>query len=109
MSKGVQEVLKGDERKVLVLINSGCKVFERYDATIYRIAQEGVDWMAPYVTKRVVKITEKELLSFFQVAEEMLITAFSENTQKQFNSFTPGPCLIIVESTSPNPTGGWNK
>merc|ERR1712194_278212 len=97
---GIKEKLldNGIQGRVTV-INSGLKGFERCslkEMKSYRLAQEGIQYVAPHMTKRI--LTAK--MDDFAVCLQKGFTpfnAFSEPFQKGLEQLTPGSFLVALE------------
>lgn len=100
ISKSIKEKLldNGIQRRVTV-INSGLKGFERCslkEMKSYRLAQEGIQYVAPHMTKRIVTANMDD----FAVCLQKGLTpfdAFSEPFQKVLEQLTPGSFLVTLE------------
>lgn len=70
LSKTAQTLLLCDYRQQLRVVNVGLKMFEKHDdrdgilSCKYRIAQEGLPLMVPFVTKQVFRPTLREFVDF---------------------------------------------
>lgn len=101
ITKSIKEDLfdHGIQERVTV-INSGLKGFERcslkQDNKSYRLAQEGIQYIVPYMTKRIVNVKMDD----FAVCVRDGFTpfrAFSESLQKELEHLTPGSFLVTLE------------
>ena len=99
ISKTIKEELidRGVQDRVRV-INSGLKGFERctlQDSTAsHRVAQEGLQYVLPHMTKRVLKANMDD---FYNCVKEGFISfnLFTEAFQKGLYALTPG-CFIVT-------------
>ena len=84
----------------VTVINSGLKAFERCSLqdknSTYRLAQEGIHFVVPYVTKRILTANMDD---FYQCVKEGFITfdKFSEPFQKQLEEMGTGSFLVQLE------------
>jgi hypothetical protein len=101
ISKSVKKDLidRGIQDRVTV-INSGLKGFERCSMektnVTYRVAQEGVQYIVPHMTKRILKAHPDD---FYSCVKEGLIPfdKFSESFQKGLDELTPGSFIVTLE------------
>lgn len=101
ISKSVKKDLidHGIQDRVTV-INSGLKGFERcslQDTTVsYRLAQEGIQYVVPHVTKRILTANMDD---FFACVKEgyLKFDTFSESFQKVLEQLTSGSFIVILE------------
>ncbi len=82
------------------MINSGLKGFERCSIqstnVTYRVAQEGVQYVVPHMTKRILSANMDD---FHSCVKEGLIPfdKFSESFQKGLDELTPGSFIVTLE------------
>ncbi|KAL7535379.1 hypothetical protein ACHAXR_009414, partial [Thalassiosira sp. AJA248-18] len=101
MSKSIKEELidRGIQDRVTV-INSGLKGFERCslkDTNVsYRIAQEGIQYVVPHITKRILSASMDD---FHTCVKEGFIPfdKFSETFQKGLEELTPGSFIVTLK------------
>ncbi|KAL3821866.1 hypothetical protein ACHAXA_002858 [Cyclostephanos tholiformis] len=101
ISKSVKKDLidRGVQHRVTV-INSGLKGFERCSIqstnVTYRVAQEGVQYVVPHMTKRILSANMDD---FHSCVKEGLIPfdKFSESFQKGLDELTPGSFIVTLE------------
>jgi multisite-specific tRNA:(cytosine-C5)-methyltransferase/tRNA (cytosine34-C5)-methyltransferase len=68
VSRGVKRFLEADREKRIKLVNMGCKVLEKGKESfaghecLYRLSQEGIHFILPFMTERKVLVT----LEFFR-------------------------------------------
>jgi len=100
ISKSIKEKLldNGIQDRVTV-INSGLKGFERCSLKkmkSYRLAQEGIQYVAPYMTKRLLTANMDDFAACLQKGLTPF-NAFSESFQKGLEQLTPGSFLVSLE------------
>jgi len=101
ISKSIKEDLidHGAQERVTV-INSGLKGFERCslnEKTIsYRLAQEGVQYVVPHMTKRIINANMED---FYACIKEGFLPfdGFSESFHKQLDELSPGAFVVALE------------
>jgi len=80
----------------LKVLNSGIKVLQRMGGLDYRICQEGLLVLLPYITKRIVHITRPELgilLTKNEISDEALL----EDTYKALQYLEMGPIVFAYK------------
>ncbi|CAB4062185.1 NSUN2 [Lepeophtheirus salmonis] len=104
-SSALREIITKNEDR-LKLINAGVKAFARCEnkgsVCLFRLAQEGARMTLPFLGKRLVFVTNKDLevLLFSEdVDKPPEITLFDEKTQNQFNKLDTGSVGFIFKST----------
>jgi len=81
----------------LRVLNSGIKVLQRMGAGLdYRICQEGLLVLLPYITKRIVYITRPEL-GILLTKNEISDEALQEDTYKALQSIEMGPIVFTYK------------
>jgi len=109
MTKDCRGLFQADSKEQLRIVNAGVKLFAKHDAKgtdcTYRIAQEGLHWLMPYITKRVLTITEKDFIRLLQV-KDVSITQLEPETQAAAQKIlsTEGNAGSVVYSLSPKST-----
>jgi hypothetical protein len=104
VSPSVSEILNNDERKVIRVINTGIKTFMKHDAKDltydcqYRICQEGLNAILPFVSKRIVTITEADFMILL-TTKDPFIKLFSESVKNTLNSLSSGSLIFMVDPT----------
>jgi hypothetical protein len=101
ISKSVMNDLidRGIQERVTV-INSGLKGFERCSIqntkVPYRVAQEGIQFIVPHMTKRILSANMND---FHSCVKEGLIPfdKFSESFQKGLDELSPGSFIVTLE------------
>ncbi|EFA86421.1 NOL1/NOP2/Sun family protein [Heterostelium album PN500] len=97
-SKPIMNIIKGDTQRRLKIINAGLKSLQKHDGLgmmqcPYRVSQDAINWVEPFMTKRVVELSHEELLLIIRVTEPMF-TDFRPELTKLFESLDPG-CFVI--------------
>lgn len=93
----VQSIMNGDVYKRLKIVSAGIKVFERCAKNSfagggdcgYRLLQEGIDVIAPYITKRIVEVTIQDFCNFVEGGLVSFSTLAPETIEK-LNQITSG-------------------
>lgn len=101
ITKSVKEELidHGLQSRVTV-INSGLKGFERCSiqekSAKYRITQEGVQYVVPYMTKRLISA---DMDDFYKCVKEgfLELNTFSEPFQKRVEELEPGSFVVTLK------------
>ena len=101
ITKSVKEELidHGLQSRVTV-INSGLKGFERCSiqekSAKYRITQEGVQYVVPYMTKRLISA---DMDDFYKCIKEgfLELNTFSEPFQKSVEELEPGSFVVTLK------------
>jgi len=75
------------------VLNSGIKVFQRLGSGLdYRICQEGLLVLLPYITKRIVQIKREEL-KILLINNEIPDDFLQPETHQVIKSLETGPCI----------------
>jgi len=109
ISEAVRDLLEADQEKgLLQIVNSGLKLFNKHDVKQigcpYRICQEGLPWLFPFITKRIVEITEKDFVNLLSNKDPFLHT-FSKETRDSLEPLEQG-CLVFKLKASSKPWAG---
>ena len=102
-SLGVINLLKLDKDKKLVIENAGVKLFKAnkqkdenaINFCLYRICQDGLLYLLPFMHKRIFFVKEKffiEILSKREIKHEDII---DEELKKELKELKPG-CIVLV-------------
>eukprot|EP01116_Phalansterium_solitarium_P013353 TRINITY_DN30728_c0_g1_i1.p1 TRINITY_DN30728_c0_g1~~TRINITY_DN30728_c0_g1_i1.p1 ORF type:complete len:768 (-),score=228.60 TRINITY_DN30728_c0_g1_i1:186-2489(-) len=74
-----------DDRDMLRTVSLGVKVLHRHEAKgvscDYRLCQEGIRWLLPYMNKRVIAVTEADITTLLTNHDPM-VSVFSDNARK---------------------------
>ena len=101
ITKSIKEQLidRGIQDRVTV-INSGLKAFERSNYAEghrrYRLAQEGVHYVIPHLTKRVLTAGMDDFAACMKEGYLSLDT-FTESFQKKLDDLNPGSFVVMLE------------
>eukprot|EP01090_Pellita_catalonica_P017545 TRINITY_DN5322_c0_g1_i1.p1 TRINITY_DN5322_c0_g1~~TRINITY_DN5322_c0_g1_i1.p1 ORF type:complete len:368 (+),score=68.26 TRINITY_DN5322_c0_g1_i1:101-1105(+) len=103
VSKGVKDILWSTERGYLKIVNTGLRIATRRspdgnNIETYRCSQEGAEILFPYVTKRVLSISEDELTAMIK-EKNPLFTSFSKQNIDLFNNLPNGSVMFRVTVT----------
>eukprot|EP01133_Synstelium_polycarpum_P011949 gene11949-13925_t len=109
-STPMMEIIQGDKGGRLKVINAGLKAFQKHDgvgdqACSYRISQDAVTWIEPFMTKRVLSMTHDELTIIIRETEPMF-TEFSKDTENALTTLEQGCFLIKIQQNSNAQTSG---
>lgn len=93
----VQSIMNGDFYKRLKIVSAGIKVFERCAKNTfagggecgYRLLQEGIDVIAPYITKRIVQVPIQDFCNFVE-GGLVSFSTLSPETVDKLNQITSG-------------------
>ncbi|KAJ7381448.1 tRNA (cytosine(34)-C(5))-methyltransferase [Desmophyllum pertusum] len=98
VSKAVKDVMEmiDDNHKV---VNTGMKVIARADADNvgcnFRLMQEGIEALLPFINKRKVFITQKDVLILL-TQDRPFCTEFSNGTREQLNNIEEQGCIVYI-------------
>lgn len=98
----VLEVMNGDLDERIKVVSSGIKVFERKNNNVgsdmeYRILQEGLSVIAPFITKRKVKVTIQDFCNMLG-GGLVSFSTLSEDTVNSLNALNePGVLVCVYE------------
>ena len=102
ISKSIKENLidRGIQDRITV-INSGLKGFERQNILRdckmqYRVAQEGIHFLVPYMTKRLISTSMDDFHACIRTGL-MNFDIFSEAFQKNIRALEPGSFVVALE------------
>jgi tRNA (cytosine34-C5)-methyltransferase len=93
----------------LVVVGSGLKGFERNSRnkdvcpTPYRICQEGIHFLAPYMTKRKFIVNTEDFKLCLTVGNTMLLSRFSQEFQDQTKDLSTGSFLVVLKGFDDKP------
>ncbi|KAN0029117.1 hypothetical protein ACTFIV_010990 [Dictyostelium citrinum] len=97
-SDSVLSIISNESNKSLKVINCALKLFQRHDGLgamecAYRISQDSVLWIEPFLSKRIITITHDDLVMIFK-KNEPFFTDFNESICQQLKDMEPG-CFVI--------------
>ena len=95
ISEGVREFLRADRKGVLHIVNTGVKIFSRTAPFQYRLGNEGLPVIYPYITKRIIPMGVSDLEVYF-TEENPLWEKFSPEVAKQLSTVGQGSIVIPV-------------
>ncbi|CAH3020936.1 unnamed protein product [Porites evermanni] len=107
VSKAVKDVMEtiDDSHKV---VNTGMKVIARSEADNvachFRLMQEGIEALLPYITKRKVAITQEDVIILL-TQDRPFCSEFSSTTRDQLSSIEGQGCIVYLYE----PTGPYSK
>lgn len=98
VSKAVKDVMEmvTDEHKV---VNTGMKVIARAEVDnagcLFRLMQEGIEAVLPYINKRKVTISQEDLVILL-TQDRPFCTEFSSATKEQLDKIEDQGCIVYV-------------
>ncbi|KAM9959496.1 hypothetical protein ACTFIR_000573 [Dictyostelium discoideum] len=97
-SDSVLSIISNESNNSLKVINCALKLFQRHDGLgamecAYRISQDSVLWIEPFLSKRIVTMTHDDLVMIFK-KNEPFFTDFNESICDQLKAMEPG-CFVI--------------
>jgi tRNA (cytosine34-C5)-methyltransferase len=102
VSSVIKKVVQENEDK-FKFINLGVKVLSRSESKMvdceFRLVQDGLHLLYPYITKRVVKVGGAEDIVTLLSCENPYINRMSKPAQEQLNSLGQGGCVFVYEPT----------
>lgn len=107
VSKAVKDVMEmiDDSHKV---VNTGMKVIARSEADNvachFRLMQEGIEALLPYISKRKVAITQEDVIILL-TQDRPFCSEFSSTTRDQLSSIEGQGCIVYLYE----PTGPYSK
>jgi len=110
ISSAVSQLIGSDDKKRLQVINTGVKFFIKQHGNQdtnfpFRLSQEGLQWLYPFITKRKITITEKEFFNLLDNQDPFDVT-FSLETQRAVGQIEQGSIIFVL---GPNcKSEGWN-
>lgn len=103
VSRGVRRFLEADREKKIKLINMGCKVLEKgkesfagYEC-LYRLSQEGIHFLLPFMTQRKVRVSLeffRSVLSIHSVVHEDIKEL---ETKEKIHGMSQGSFCIYID------------
>lgn len=94
--------LKSRSAKRLKVVNTGLKLFEfnsRRCECPYRICQEGLPMLRPFMAKRVVAVSLADFLRILDTQKNSTeLSAFSEPAQQQLQALEVGACVFELDA-----------
>lgn len=99
-----QGIMNGDIYKRLKIVSAGIKVFERCTKgsfagggeTGYRLLQEGIDVIAPFITKRKISVTIQDICNFIE-GGLVSFSTLSRETVAQLQDISTGSLLVYYD------------
>jgi hypothetical protein len=99
-----QSIMTGDIHKRLKIVSAGIKVFERCAKGTfagggdcgYRLLQEGVDVIAPHLTKRKISVPIQDMCNFIE-GGLVSFSTLSAETVSQLNRISTGSILVYYD------------
>jgi len=119
VAPSVKTLLQADTKMRLRIVNMGVKLFERNEAAYVecdlRIVQEGLNYLLPFLTKRIIALTLDEFVLIVRNKSQGIDTkyaAFSETSRKIIEAQSLGCVVYVLEQHSSIITGkiavsGW--
>ncbi|KAL6051390.1 tRNA (cytosine(34)-C(5))-methyltransferase [Balamuthia mandrillaris] len=106
ISTGIRDVLWSDARGFVKLINTGVRVFTKHTPPgvecPFRLCQESIHLMLPYLTKRVVHISKAEFVNLLiNTNPSPLISSFSTKPRAQLEALGIGCVVFVVDVPHP--------
>lgn len=99
LSSGVHKLFEAAEQteRPLRVVNMGVKMFAQHKGHgTYRLSQMGLKWILPYVTKRIVQISEDDLLTLLESTDPFFNT-FSAGVQAALSDLNEGGVVFVVD------------
>jgi len=101
ISKGVREVLWSDARGLVQLINTGIRLFVKHTppghTCPYRICQEGLGFVLPYVTKQILSVPREDFITLLKAKNPVRFDDLSPKFKEALLSQQLGCCIYVVE------------
>eukprot|EP01089_Gocevia_fonbrunei_P012638 TRINITY_DN3042_c0_g1_i1.p1 TRINITY_DN3042_c0_g1~~TRINITY_DN3042_c0_g1_i1.p1 ORF type:complete len:751 (+),score=154.37 TRINITY_DN3042_c0_g1_i1:62-2314(+) len=99
ISPGVRRVLWAEERGWLKLVHTGVKLASKYNAPgaecEYRLQQDGLFWIYPYLTKRVVHLEQQDLVTLLKTKCPQF-HEFSDRVKSELQNMSFGSAIFSV-------------
>ena len=97
----VLEVMNGDLDERIKVVTSGIKMFERKGNNVggemeYRILQEGLSVIAPFITKRKISVTIQDFCNLLG-GGLVSFSTLTDNTVNSLNALDPGILICVYE------------
>lgn len=96
-----EEMIDCNIQDRVTTINSGLKAFERcslkdHDRVAYRVAQEGIQFVVPHMTKR---ILTADMDDFYTCMKDGFVSfeKFGESFRKQLEAMESGSCIVLLK------------
>jgi 16S rRNA C967 or C1407 C5-methylase (RsmB/RsmF family) len=99
IAKGVKDLIDMGLQDRVTVINSGLKGLVRNNKDCdcrYRIAQEGVHFLMPYMTKRIFVLSREDFGKCL-TPDATAITTFSENFQEGVRAVSVGSFVVVLD------------
>jgi 16S rRNA methyltransferase RsmB/F len=99
IGKAVKQYMTAGLQDRITIINSGLKAFERNNNECevnYRVAQEGIHYLAPYMKNRKFVISTKDFIKCFSKAT-IPISALSAELADQIRKIAVGSFMVALE------------
>ncbi|KAI2502565.1 16S rRNA methyltransferase RsmB/F [Fragilaria crotonensis] len=99
IGKAVKKYMAAGLQDRITIINSGLKCFERNNNECdvsYRVAQEGIHYLAPYMKNRKFVVSTKDFLTCFSQAT-IKIEALSPDLAEEIRNIAVGSFMVALE------------
>jgi len=105
VTQAARDLLLNDDCHRLRIVNTGVKMFAKHDAKDsiykcpYRICSEGTNFLLPFLSKRVINITEADLINLL-TKRDPYIKTFSTEARDMINQTEFGSLVFVLVATS---------
>lgn len=103
VSEGVRRFLEADREGKIKLVNMGCKIFEKgkesfagYEC-LYRLSQEGIHFILPFMKERKVRVTLDFFKSVLSIHSLMHDDIKDEQIREQIRAMSQGSFCVFIE------------
>eukprot|EP01132_Coremiostelium_polycephalum_P004721 gene4721-5895_t len=105
-TKSVFDLIRYDTTRKMKIINTGLKIFQRHEGLgrmecPYRISQDAIQWIVPFMSKRVINMTHQDLSMIIEKMEP-LFTHFPAEIEAQLKQMEPGCYVIRITGDQPS-------
>ena len=103
ISEGVRKFLDADTLNKIKLVNMGCKVFEKGKESfsghecLYRLSQEGIHFILPYMKNRKIKVSLKFFKSVISIHSLVHDEIKDEQVKEHIKKMSQGSFCIYID------------
>jgi len=112
VSTNVRDMMLNDDGKKLRVVNTGVKMWTKHDSKdlvydcAYRLSQEGIPPLLPYLSKRKVTIAEEDFKTLL-TRKDPFIKWFTPAARDAINIVPSGSLIFVIEATTKKEWSGF--
>jgi len=112
VSPNAREMLLNDDGRKLRVIHAGVKIITRHDSKDmaydcnYRLSQEGIPPLLPFMSKRKITIAEEDFKTLL-TKKDPFVKWFTPAARDALNLIAPGSLVFVIEATTKKEWSGF--